>query len=62
MVKGDPASKSDGQKMHVEHYDASLFSVSDSALKPTHILYNLSPVATFAFVDHQEDAHFKKIR
>lgn len=44
VVKGDP--KSDGQKAtHVEHhlYDASLFGVSDSALKFTHILYNLSP-------------------
>ncbi|KAM1175444.1 hypothetical protein ACFX15_027358 [Malus domestica] len=64
VVKGDPARKSDGQKTHVEHhfYDASLFGVSDNALKPTYILYNLSPAVTFAFVDHQEDAHFKKIR
>ncbi|KAM1023407.1 hypothetical protein TB2_044150 [Malus domestica] len=48
VVKGDP--KSDGQKAtHVEHhlYDASLFGVSDSALKFTHILYNLSPAELY---------------
>ncbi|TQD98693.1 hypothetical protein C1H46_015686 [Malus baccata] len=50
VVKGDPARKSDGQKAtHVEHhlYDASLFGVSDSALKFTHILYNLSPAELY---------------
>jgi hypothetical protein len=44
VVRGDP--KTDGQKaVHVEHhlYDSSLFGLSDSALKFTHILYNLSP-------------------
>ncbi|KAI5355834.1 hypothetical protein L3X38_008729 [Prunus dulcis] len=50
VVKGDPARKSEGQKAtHVEHhlYDASLFGVSDSALKFTHILYNLSPAELY---------------
>ena len=44
VVRGDP--RTDGHKaVHVEHhlYDSSLFGLSDSALKFTHILYNLSP-------------------
>lgn len=49
VVRGDPAGKADGRKaVHVEHhlYDSSLFGLSDSALKFTHILYNLSPAGT----------------
>ncbi|KAM5575192.1 phosphoenolpyruvate carboxykinase (ATP) 1 [Rosa sericea] len=50
VVRGDPARKTDGQKaVHVEHhlYDSALFGLSDSALKFTHILYNLSPAELY---------------
>lgn len=48
VVKGDPATKAEkGTHVHHHpqpHYFASTaFDVSDSALKFTHVLYNLSP-------------------
>ncbi|KAF9588944.1 hypothetical protein IFM89_017623 [Coptis chinensis] len=49
LVKGDPAKKSDGPKVahhHVTTPNLNL-STSDSALKFTHILYNLSPAELY---------------
>lgn len=47
VVKGDPATKTEkGTHVHHHpqpHYDAFGFDLSDSALKFTHVLYNLSP-------------------
>lgn len=47
VVRGDPAKQSDTPKVssHVEHHHhfTPTISVSDSALKFTHVLYNLSP-------------------
>lgn len=45
VVKGDPAKKSETPKVaHVSHhYFTPNLSISDSALKFTHVLYNLSP-------------------
>jgi len=49
LVKGDPAKKSDTPKVahHHHHHFAPTLSVSDSSLKFTHVLYNLSPAGTF---------------
>ncbi|KAJ1380182.1 Phosphoenolpyruvate carboxykinase, ATP-utilizing [Sesbania bispinosa] len=49
VVKGDPAKKSDTQKVaHVPHHHvAPTFAASDSALKFTHVLYNLSPAELY---------------
>lgn len=49
LVKGDPAQKGEGVAVtHVAHHYpiAPAISVSDSALKFTHVLYNLSPAGT----------------
>ena len=49
VVRGDPARKAEGQKVsHVshEHHYTPTIGVSDSSLKFTHILYNLSPAGT----------------
>ncbi|KAG6536496.1 hypothetical protein ZIOFF_001554 [Zingiber officinale] len=45
VVRGDPARKAEETKVAVEHhhYLTPTISVSDSALKFTHVLYNLSP-------------------
>lgn len=45
VVKGDPAKKAEAPKVVAEHhqYFTPTISVSDSALKFTHVLYNLSP-------------------
>ncbi|GFZ10097.1 phosphoenolpyruvate carboxykinase 1 [Actinidia rufa] len=46
VVKGDPARKAETPKHvthHHHHHHAPTLSTSDSALKFTHILYNLSP-------------------
>ena len=45
VVKGDPARKLDAPKVTAEHhhYITPTISISDSALKFTHVLYNLSP-------------------
>ncbi|TKY70001.1 Phosphoenolpyruvate carboxykinase of ATP [Spatholobus suberectus] len=49
LVKGDPARKSDTQKVaHVHHHVTTpTIAVSDSALKFTHVLYNLSPAELY---------------
>ncbi|KAK4261446.1 hypothetical protein QN277_004441 [Acacia crassicarpa] len=50
LVKGDPATKSDGAAVaHVSHHHVSTptISVSDSSLKFTHVLYNLSPAELY---------------
>ncbi|CAI0393577.1 unnamed protein product [Linum tenue] len=47
VVKGDPARRSTAPKVgHVEHYAPSI-SVTDSSLKFTHVLYNLSPAELY---------------
>lgn len=46
VVKGDPARKAETPRIsHVSSYHlvTPTISVSDSALKFTHVLYNLSP-------------------
>ncbi|KAG6506526.1 hypothetical protein ZIOFF_031850 [Zingiber officinale] len=45
VVRGDPARKAEATKVVAEHhhYLTPTISVSDSALKFTHVLYNLSP-------------------
>ncbi|KAG6474281.1 hypothetical protein ZIOFF_068206 [Zingiber officinale] len=45
VVRGDPARKAEATKVATEHhhYLTPTISVSDSALKFTHALYNLSP-------------------
>ena len=48
VVKGDPARKAEAPKggaVH-HHYFTPSISVSDSSLKVTHVLYNLSPAGT----------------
>lgn len=50
VVKGDPAKQTETQKStHVVHHDyhSPIFGVSDSALKFTHVLYNLSPAGMY---------------
>lgn len=51
VVRGDPAKQSDTPKVssHVEHHHhfTPTISVSDSALKFTHVLYNLSPAELY---------------
>lgn len=50
VVKGDPATKA-GESRHVDHHHHHIPTVfdatSDSALKFTHILYNLSPAGKY---------------
>lgn len=46
LVKGDPARKADTKVTHVHHHVIPTIAVSDSALKFTHVLYNLSPAGT----------------
>lgn len=45
VVRGDPASKSATPRVvsHDHHHVSPTISVSDSSLKFTHVLYNLSP-------------------
>lgn len=45
VVKGDPARKETSTKVaHVAHHQyAPAINISDSSLKFTHVLYNLSP-------------------
>ncbi|KAG6490521.1 hypothetical protein ZIOFF_051819 [Zingiber officinale] len=45
VLRGDPARKAEATKVATEHhhYLTPTISVSDSALKFTHVLYNLSP-------------------
>ncbi|CAL9076939.1 unnamed protein product [Musa acuminata var. zebrina] len=49
VVKGDPARKLDTPKVTAEHhhYITPTISISDSALKFTHVLYNLSPAELY---------------
>ena len=52
VVRGDPARKSEGAAVaHVAHQHHHLItptiSVSDSSLKFTHVLYNLSPAGIY---------------
>ncbi|KAK8653614.1 hypothetical protein V6N13_127607 [Hibiscus sabdariffa] len=50
VVRGDPAAKSTQSVSHVTHHhhvEAPTISVSDSSLKFTHVLYNLSPAELY---------------
>ncbi|RYQ81559.1 hypothetical protein Ahy_Scaffold1g107451 isoform A [Arachis hypogaea] len=53
VVKGDPAKKSESQVHHDHHHHhhhhvaTPTIAVSDSALKFTHVLYNLSPAELY---------------
>lgn len=51
LVKGDPARKADTPKISAvhHHYFTPTISISDSALKFTHVLYNLSPAGNMLF-------------
>ncbi|CAI0464158.1 unnamed protein product [Linum tenue] len=46
VVKGDPARSSTPKVAQVEHYTPSI-SVTDSSMKFTHVLYNLSPAELY---------------
>ncbi|KAL5844585.1 hypothetical protein ACOSQ3_010640 [Xanthoceras sorbifolium] len=51
LVKGDPERKVENQKLtHIGHYrdhHTPILNISDSALKFTHVLYNLSPAELY---------------
>ncbi|MED6107985.1 Protein kinase C-like 1 [Stylosanthes scabra] len=49
VVKGDPAKRYEGSRVaHAQHHVATpTISVSDSSLKFTHVLYNLSPAELY---------------
>ncbi|XP_042467897.1 phosphoenolpyruvate carboxykinase (ATP) 1-like [Zingiber officinale] len=49
VVRGDPARKAEATKVNAEHhhYPTPTISVSDSSLKFTHVLYNLSPAELY---------------
>ncbi|XP_039138952.1 LOW QUALITY PROTEIN: phosphoenolpyruvate carboxykinase (ATP) 1-like [Dioscorea cayenensis subsp. rotundata] len=49
LVKGDPSRKSETPRVAHHHHDyfTPTISVSDSALKFTHVLYNLSPAELY---------------
>ncbi|GAB2254169.1 hypothetical protein Droror1_Dr00021978 [Drosera rotundifolia] len=48
LVKGDPAQKSGSQVHHHHHHHVvPTITVSDSSLKFTHVLYNLSPAELY---------------
>ncbi|KAK8951838.1 Phosphoenolpyruvate carboxykinase [ATP] [Platanthera zijinensis] len=49
VVKGDPQRKLETPKAHHQHHDyfTPIINTSDSALKLTHILYNLSPAELY---------------
>ena len=46
VVKGDPAKSQKVDHVHHHHVPTPTIAVSDSALKFTHVLYNLSPAGT----------------
>lgn len=52
VVRGDPASKAESPRVtHVGHHSyASSVGISDSALKFTHVLYNLSPAGNYIYL------------
>ncbi|XP_030947298.1 phosphoenolpyruvate carboxykinase (ATP)-like [Quercus lobata] len=59
VVKGDPARKVEGQRVaHSGHSIHETFDVSDSALKFTHVLYNLSPAELYEQAIRYEKGSF----
>lgn len=56
VVKGDPARRFEGSRVahvpHHRHTAAPTIAVSDSALKFTHVLYNLSPAGFLSSLKH----------
>lgn len=54
LVKGDPARKTDTTPKFshaAQHQFTPTLNISDSALKFTHILYNLSPAGNYLIFD-----------
>lgn len=47
LVRGDPARNAEVPEASRVHHVTPTISVSDSALKFTHVLYNLSPAGTY---------------
>lgn len=47
VVKGDPAKNQKVDHVHHHHVPTPTIAVSDSALKFTHVLYNLSPAELY---------------
>ncbi|KAB5568781.1 hypothetical protein DKX38_002574 [Salix brachista] len=47
LVKGDPSRKGEGKQISHHHHYTPTISISDSALKLTHYLYNLSPAELY---------------
>ncbi|KAJ0097482.1 hypothetical protein Patl1_28410 [Pistacia atlantica] len=60
LVRGDPARKAETPKHSaaVQHYFSPTISVSDSSLKFTHILYNLSPAELYEQAIKYEQGSF----
>ncbi|KAG6512793.1 hypothetical protein ZIOFF_030922 [Zingiber officinale] len=60
VVRGDPARKAEATKVAAEHhhYLTPTISVSDSALKFTHVLYNLSPAELYEQAIKHEHGSF----
>ncbi|CAH1437356.1 unnamed protein product [Lactuca virosa] len=60
LVRGDPARQSETPRVsHApDHHFAPTFSASDSSLKFTHVLYNLSPAELYEQAIHYEKGSF----
>ncbi|KAM7251420.1 hypothetical protein ACFE04_023303 [Oxalis oulophora] len=61
LVRGDPAKKSETPKAHSHvpsHYHVPTIGVSDSSLKFTHVLYNLSPAELYEQAIQSEKGSF----
>ncbi|KAG6490160.1 hypothetical protein ZIOFF_051445 [Zingiber officinale] len=60
VVRGDPARKAEATKVAAEHhhYLTPTINVSDSALKFTHVLYNLSPLELYEQAIKHEHGSF----
>jgi len=65
VVKGDPARRFEGSRVahvpHHRHAATPTISVSDSALKFTHVLYNLSPAGFLPILFFSSLSFFSKI-
>ncbi|KAJ6989804.1 ATP phosphoenolpyruvate carboxykinase [Populus alba x Populus x berolinensis] len=59
VVRGDPASKNQtSPRVHQQHVAEPTISASDSSLKFTHVLYNLSPAELYEQAIHYEKGSF----
>lgn len=60
IVRGDPEKKAEAHKGTVldhHHFGEPILNLSDSALKFTHILYNLSPAGNISKPSIFSDEH-----